>query len=74
MVKFKLKSNPQGQYYFPKEIREEWGPTLELEPNLQTGIIYPEGTPATIILRSLKTLKAHFEHRVELEKKEKEAK
>jgi len=68
MVKFKLKSNPQGQYYFPKAIREEWGPVLELEPNLNTGVIYPEGTSPTVILRSLNTLRDHFEQRVELEK------
>jgi len=68
MVKFKVKSNPQGQYYFPKVIREEWGPVLELEPNLNTGIIYPEGTPTSVILRSLKTLQQHFKQREEVEK------
>jgi len=39
MVKFKLKSNPVGQVYFPKEIREELGDSLEGIANAKAFVI-----------------------------------
>ncbi|MDI6813892.1 MAG: hypothetical protein QMD10_10175 [Desulfitobacteriaceae bacterium] len=68
-MKLKLKANPGGQFYFPKTIRDEWGNELELVPNLKSGVIYPAGTPAREVLKSLEVIRADFEHRAELEEK-----
>ena len=68
MVRFKLRANGYGQYYFPKAVRDEFGRELELEPNLKTGVIYPAGTPPDVVLKSLRALVEHFKQRVELER------
>ena len=69
-MKIKLKANSQGQFYFPKPIRDAWGHELELLPDLTGGVVYPSGTPAREVLRSLKVVTADLEHRAELEEKE----
>lgn len=66
-MKFKLKANPRGQFYFPKEIRDEWGHDLELVPNLRSGAIYPAGMSAKEVLRSLQVVIADLKHRAEIE-------
>lgn len=71
MVKFKVKANPSGQYYFPKEVREEFGEKLELICNARAGVFYPEGTPLKIVLQSLKLVQRDLQHRLELEPAEK---
>ena len=65
-MRFKLKSNLGGQFYFPKEIRDMWGHELELIPDLNCGAIYPSGISAREVLRSLKVVIADLEHRVEV--------
>ena len=35
MVKFRVKANPSGQYYFPKEVRQELGKELDLSVALR---------------------------------------
>ena len=68
-MKFKLKANPQGQFYFPKTIRDEWGHRLELVPDAEAGAIYPAGKPAKEVLRSLKVVITDLRHRAEIEEK-----
>ena len=67
MVKFKVKANPQGQYYFPKEVREELGPKLELFCNAKAAIVFPEGTQISTILESLEVIEKDLKHRQQLE-------
>jgi len=70
MVKYKLKTNPVGQIYFPKEIREELGQNLELIANARSALIFPEGEPINSILRSLGVIKKDLENRLKLQKTE----
>jgi bifunctional DNA-binding transcriptional regulator/antitoxin component of YhaV-PrlF toxin-antitoxin module len=70
LVKFKVKANPQGQYYFPKEVREELGKKLELICNARAGVIFPEGTPLETVLESLEVIQRDLHHRRELQEKE----
>ena len=72
MVKFKVKANPSGQYYLPKEVREELGNRLELVCNARAGVIYPEGTPLETVLQSLEVIQKDLLHRQELKEKEAE--
>lgn len=64
MVKFKIKANPSGQYYFPKEVREE----LELICNAKAAIVYSAETAIEIVLESIELIKKDLEHRLELQK------
>lgn len=66
MVKFKVKANPQGQYYFPKEVREELGPNLELFCNAKAAIVFPQGTHIKTILESLEVIEKDLRHRLQL--------
>jgi bifunctional DNA-binding transcriptional regulator/antitoxin component of YhaV-PrlF toxin-antitoxin module len=68
MVKFKIKANPSGQYYFPKEVREELGEKLELICNAKAAIVYSAETPIEIVLESIELIKKDLEHRLELQK------
>ena len=68
MVKFKVKANPSGQYYFPKEVRQELGDELELICNAKAGIIYNAKTGIDQILKSLEIIQRDLKHRLELEK------
>ena len=68
-MKIKLKANPGGQFYFPKAIRDEWGPKLELTPNARAGAIYPDGTPPQQVIDSLEVVIADLRHRVKLANK-----
>lgn len=70
MVKFKVKANPTGQYYFPKEVRQELGGNLELISNARAAVIYPEGTPIKTILDSLQIIQTDLKHREQLQKEE----
>lgn len=70
MVKFRIKANPVGQFYFPKEIREELGESLELIANAKTAVVFPEGTPLDIVLKSLDVIKSDLEHRLEMERRQ----
>ena len=69
MVKFRIKANPVGQFYFPKEIREELGESLELIANAKTAVVFPEGTPLDIVLKSLDVIKSDLQHRLEMERR-----
>ena len=67
MVVFKVKSNPQGQYYLPIEVRRELGKTLELICDARAGVLFPEGTSPQIVLDAMEVIKKDLEHRLKLE-------
>lgn len=70
MVKFKVKANPSGQYYFPKEVRKELGSKLELICNVNAAVIFPQGIHPENVLQSLEVIQKDLRHRSELQKKE----
>lgn len=70
MVKFKVKANRSGQYYFPKEVRAELGEKLELICNAKAAVIFPEGLNYETILQSLEVIQKDLAHRRDLEEKE----
>ncbi len=73
MVKFKVKANPSGQYYLPKEVREELGAKLELICNARAGVIFPEGTSPQVVLQSLEVIQKDLKHRLQLKPREAES-
>ena len=68
MVKFKVKANPAGQYYFPKEVRQELGQNLELICNAKAAIVYSADTPIKTILESMEIIEKDLKHRLVMEK------
>jgi hypothetical protein len=70
MVTFHTKSNPQGQYYLPKEVRQELGKQIDLICNTKAAIIFNSNTPLDLVLKSLKILCNDVENRMEMEKRE----
>jgi len=68
MVKFRVKANPSGQYYFPKEVRQELGEELELICNAKAGVIYSANIPLEQVLRSIEVIQEDLKHRIELQK------
>jgi ribose 1,5-bisphosphokinase PhnN len=68
MVKFKVHSNPQGQYYLPKEVRQELGENLDLICNAKAAVVYNSETSLDQVLRSLKVLTQDLENRSRNEK------
>ncbi|MEM3356899.1 MAG: hypothetical protein QW166_03625 [Candidatus Bathyarchaeia archaeon] len=67
MVKFKVKANPSGQYYLPKEVREELGQELELVCNAKVAVVYNIQTPLEAILKSIDIIRKDLRHRLELQ-------
>ena len=70
MVKFHARANPQGQYYLPKEVREELGTSLDIICNTKAAIIYSSATPIQQVLKSLKVLENDLTHRVEIQQQQ----
>lgn len=70
MVKFRVKANPSGQYYLPKEVREELGEKLELICNARAAVIFPEGTSLETVLQSLEVIQKDLRNRQEINKRE----
>lgn len=68
MVKFKVKANPSGQYYFPKEVRQELGEDLELICNAKAAVVYNAETPLESVLKSIEVIQKDLKNRVELQK------
>jgi len=57
MVEFLLKVHEkQGTAYIPKEIREEFGLRLKLQPNAEAGALYSEGADLRRVIESLKLI------------------
>ena len=69
-MKINLKANIQGQIYFPKLLRDQWGNKYVLIPNAQGGLIIPKGVQAKDALKSLEVIKKDLEHQVEMESRE----
>jgi len=67
MVKYEIKSNPTGQYYLPKEVREELGPKLSLICNCKAAIIFSPNEPIDIILESINIITQDLKHRQEIQ-------
>jgi len=63
MVKFKVKANQSGQYYLPKEVREELGEKLELICNARAAVIFPEGISLNTVIKSLEIIQKDLIHR-----------
>jgi bifunctional DNA-binding transcriptional regulator/antitoxin component of YhaV-PrlF toxin-antitoxin module len=68
MVKFSVKANHQGQYYLPKEVREELGEKLDLICNARAAIIFNSDTSLDQVLKSLDVLMHDLRNRYEIEK------
>jgi hypothetical protein len=67
MVKYEINSNPTGQYYLPKEVREELGPKLSLICNYKAAIIFSPNEPIEVILESLNIIAQDLTHRMEIQ-------
>jgi hypothetical protein len=70
MVKFRVKANPSGQYYLPKEVRQELGNKLELICNTKAAVIFPQGIHPETVLRSLEVIQKDLHHRSYLRNKD----
>jgi hypothetical protein len=68
MVKFQVKANPSGQYYFPKEVRAELGDKLTLICNTKTALVFPEDTPLNVVLASIGIIVQDLQQRQQLQK------
>jgi len=68
MVKFRVKANPSGQYYFPKEVRQELGGELTLVCNAKAAVVFPESAPLTAVLESIEIILRDLRHRLQLQK------
>lgn len=72
MVKYTIKSNPAGQYYFPKEIREALGKEVVVIPNAFAAAIFPKDAPLERVAKSLELIlediKLRLEHQNDSEK------
>jgi hypothetical protein len=71
MVKYEIKSNPTGQYYLPKEVREELGPKLSMICNAKAAIIFCPNEPIEVILQSLAIIAQDLRHRMDIQEREK---
>jgi bifunctional DNA-binding transcriptional regulator/antitoxin component of YhaV-PrlF toxin-antitoxin module len=68
MVKFEVRANATGQYYFPEEVRKELGRQIDLICDSKAAVIFTKETPLKIVLESLSLITKEIEHRLQLEK------
>jgi len=74
MVKFKGQVDSQGHLYIPQEIRAELNTKdLEMLGNAKAILVYPRGTDALDVLRSLNIIKSYLEHRIDLKQRNNES-
>ena len=69
MVKYEIKSNPTGQYYLPKEVREELGPRLSMICNVKAAIVFCPDEPIDVILESLNIIELDLKHRMQIQQR-----
>jgi hypothetical protein len=69
MVKYEIKSNPTGQYYLPKEVREELGPRLSMICNAKAAIVFCPDEPLEVILESLSIIELDLKHRMQIQQR-----
>lgn len=67
MVKFQIKANPSGQYYFPKEVRAELGKELTLVCNAKAAVVFSDNTSLAIVLESLDLITQDLRHRLAIQ-------
>jgi hypothetical protein len=70
VVKYEIKSNPTGQYYLPKEVREELGPRLSMICNAKAAIVFCPDEPIEVILGSLNIIELDLKHRMQIQQRE----
>jgi hypothetical protein len=70
MVKFRIKANPGGQYYFPKEVRAELGDKLTLVCNAKAAVVFSEDTSLTTVLESMEIIEKDLKHRLQIQKED----
>jgi bifunctional DNA-binding transcriptional regulator/antitoxin component of YhaV-PrlF toxin-antitoxin module len=68
MVKFKVKANASGQYYFPKEVRQELGDELTLICNTKAAIVFSDDLMLQNVLESIEIIMKDLKHRLQLQK------
>ena len=64
-MKFRVKANPQGQVYFPKVFRDEFGSEYDVISNVSAAVLYPAGADLRKVKLSLKVLARSIEHRIQ---------
>ena len=67
MVKFQIRANTSGQYYFPKEVRDELGKELSLICNAKAAVIFNANTSFDTVLQSLEIIQKDLTHRKHLQ-------
>ena len=71
MVKFVVKGNRHGQYYLPKEVRQELGEELDVICNTRAAVIFNSKTSLESVLKSIAVLTCDLNNRLEIQKEEK---
>lgn len=67
MVKFSVRANPSGQYYFPKEVRQELGERLTLICGTKAAIVFPADASLKVVLESVEIIFRDLKHRLQLQ-------
>jgi bifunctional DNA-binding transcriptional regulator/antitoxin component of YhaV-PrlF toxin-antitoxin module len=70
MVKFQVRANSSGQYYFPKEVRAELGNKLALICNTKTALVFSQDTPLNVVLQSVQIIVKDLQQRLQMQKEE----
>jgi len=72
-MEIKIKAGPQGHYYLPKRIRENFGKTLKLLPNATAAVIYPQNADLGCVIDSLEIIIADLKLRIKAQSSNREA-
>lgn|GEM_PF-1727851 len=67
MVRYEIHSNPTGQYYLPKEVRQELGRTMSLICGVKAAVMFCPDEPIEVILESLDLLAQDLKHRMKIQ-------
>ena len=59
-MEFELKTGSQGHVYFPKLVRDTFGPKMRLLPDNVAGAIYPENANPSDVIASLEVIIQHL--------------
>ena len=73
MVELKATLSPGGVFYIPKEIREAFGRHMKFIPNASAVVMFSEETDYEDVLVSLKIIAMDVEHRLNKQRKQKQA-
>ena len=64
-MKFRVKANPQGQVYFPKVFRDEFGNEYDVISNISAAVLYPSKADLRKVKLSMEILIHSIEHRIQ---------